>query len=132
MATLAAVRGPFRALVMTIVPEASRLDSAGWTGIEGLAEDLLADRPPRLRAGLRWFVRLLNWAPAVRYGRSLTRLDPEQRRRFLARVQDSPLRVVRVGFWGLRTVILAAYYGRETAGGDIGYRADRRGWEARR
>ena len=39
---------------------------------------------------------------------------------------------VRRGFWGLRTLVFMGYYARPEAAAAIGYRADVRGWEARR
>jgi hypothetical protein len=38
--------------------------------------------------------------------------------------------IIRVGFWGLRTLALLGYYARPEAAEEIGYTADRRGWEA--
>jgi hypothetical protein len=77
---------------------------------------------------IRLFVRALNWLSVLRHGRTLARLSPEKRTRFLAKIQDSPIRLLRVGFWGLRTLVFLGYYGR--AGVDIGYAASPRGWEA--
>jgi hypothetical protein len=34
--------------------------------------------------------------------------------------------------WGLRTLFLLGYYSRPAAAREIGYRADPRGWDARR
>ena len=131
MSTLAPVRDPFRAIATAVVPEAAQLDAGGWEEIEALADRILADRPPPLRVRVQWFVRLLEWGPLLRYGRPLSRLDVSRRRRLLTHLQECPLQPVRLGFWGIRTLILAAYYGREAAHREIGYRADPRGWEAR-
>jgi len=122
------LRPGFRALAQTIVPEASRLDAAGWSVVEGIIERALASRPPALRRQLRLFIRALEWLPFLYYGKRFTALDPVRRSRFLQRMQDSPLLLVRRGFWGLRTLILLGYYGRPGAAAEIGYRADPRGW----
>jgi len=126
------LRPGFRALAQTVVPDASRLDAAGWTEVEGIVERALASRPPALRRQLRLLIRALEWLPFLYYGKRFSALDPVRRNRFLLRIQDSPLRLVRRGFWGLRTLILLGYYGRPGAAAEIGYRADSRGWEARR
>jgi len=126
------LRPGFRALAQTIVPEASRLDAAGWTEVEGIVERTLARRPAALRRQLRLLLHALEWLPLLYYGRRFTALDPVRRSRFLQRIQDSSLLLVRRGFWGLRTLILLGYYGRPAAAAEIGYRADPRGWEARR
>ncbi len=125
-------RPGFRALVQTIVPDASRLDAAGWAAVEEIIERALASRPPALRRQLRLFLHALEWLPFLYYGRRFTALDPVRRSRFLQRIQDAPLLLVRRGVWGLRTLILLGYYGRPAAAAEIGYRADPRGWEARR
>lgn len=121
----------FRAVVRTVVPEAEELDPAAWDDLEGLVSESLRDRPPELLRGLRLFLRLVEWAPLFRFGRPFTRLDRDRRARFLAGLQTSRAAVVRVGFWGLRTLALLGYYGREPAAESIGYRPDPRGWEAR-
>src|SRR5439155_23487403 len=78
------------------------------------------------------FLELLEWLPLFRYGRRLSRLDPARRARFLDLVQRAPVLLLRRGCWGVRTLVLMGYYGRPGAAADIGYRADARGWEARR
>jgi Gluconate 2-dehydrogenase subunit 3 len=122
----------FRAVVSTIVPEAANLDSAGWQELQKVIEALLRDRPESLKRQLRIFLRAIQWLPVVRYGRPFTRLTPAARARVLAHLQDDRIQKVRVGFWGLRTIVLAGYYGRSRAAQAIGYAASPRGWEALR
>ncbi len=126
------LRSSFRAVAQTVVPEASRLDGAGWADLEGIVERALAARPAALRRQLRVLLRVLEWLPLLYYGRRFTSLDSADRDRFLNRIQASPLLLLRRGFWGLRTLILMGYYSRQAAAAEIGYRGDRRGWEARR
>jgi hypothetical protein len=122
----------FRAVVSTIVPEAANLDSAGWQELQQVIEALLRDRPESLKRQIRIFLRAIQWLPLVRYGRPFTRLHPAARARVLAYLQDDRIQKVRVGFWGLRTIVLAGYYGRPRAAHAIGYAASPRGWEALR
>jgi hypothetical protein len=121
----------FRAVVETVVPEAAELGDAAWREVERLAGRSLASRPPELQRRLRLFLNVLEWTQILRYGRRFTRLSPRRRRRVLARLERHPIRVVRVGFWGLRALALLGYYGRPAASGAIGYRPHARGWEAR-
>jgi len=121
----------FRAVATTVVPEAARLSPAEWADLEALVTRALTARPARMRRQLALFLRLLDWLPLLRYGRRLTALDAARRARFLSFIQDSPLLLVRRGFWGVRTLVLLGYYGRPAAAAAIGYRGDRRGWEAR-
>jgi len=130
--TLAPLRPVFRAVVTTVVPEASDLDEQGWRELEAISESLLRDRPAALKRQLQMFLRAIQWLPVIRYARPFTSLKPAARTRVLAHLQNDPIQVIRVGFWGLRTIVLAGYYGRPEAGRALGYAASPQGWEARR
>jgi len=120
----------FRAVVSTIVPEAAALDDQGWREIHQVVEALLRDRPDSLKRQIRMFLVAIQWLPVIRYGRPFTRLSPAVRTRVLAHLQSDRIQKIRVGFWGLRTIVLAGYYGRPQAAQAIGYAASPRGWEA--
>jgi hypothetical protein len=129
---LSGQRDTFRAVAMGVVPEASELDAAQWEEAERIVAGAIAARPALVRRQLTLLLRCLEWIPLLRYGRRLSRLDPARRARFLNSLQTSRLLVVRRGVWGLRTLVLMGFYGRPAALAAIGYRADPRGWEARR
>ena len=122
----------FRAIASSVVPEAARLGPGEWEELERIVARAIAARPARLQRQLALLLRLLEWIPLLRYGRRLSGLDPARRAAFLASLGNSGLLVLRRGIWGLRTLILMGYYGRPAAARAIGYRADARGWEARR
>ncbi len=132
MSVLAAVRPVFRAVATTVVPEAASLDADGWMELERIVEQALTSRPPRLQRQLVILIRAIEWLPLLRYGRRFTQLEGERRARVLAALQESPLLLLRRGFWGLRTLALMGYYARPGAAASIGYHADPQGWEARR
>jgi predicted metal-dependent hydrolase len=121
-----------RAVATCVVPEAARLDPAQWDELEAIVARAVAARSRAVQRQLALFLTLLEWLPLLRYARRLSRLDPARREKFLDRLQRAPLLLLRRGFWGVRTLILMGYYGRPAAAADIGYRADARGWEARR
>ncbi len=129
---LASVRPTFRAAAESIVPEATHLQPGEWLELEAIVEDYLSRRPPAIRRQLQLFMRVLGLAALARHGRSLAALDLERRTRLLSTVQDSPILLLRRGFWGLRTMVYLGYYSRPAAAPEIGYRAHVRGWEARR
>lgn len=129
---LAPVRPIVRAVAVTVVPDAARLDEAAWLEMEMLIEDALAERPAALRHQLLLFVRALQVLPIVRYGRPFTRLPQETRTRFLAALERAPVLAIRRGVWGLRTLLYLGFYSRPAEAAAIGYHADPRGWEARR
>lgn len=130
MSHLDAVRPVFRALMCTVVPEAADLGEKEWADAEHLVEAALSQRPPKLRRRVLLFFRLVDWMPLARYGRRFASLDAARRARFLAALQDHSVPLVRLGFWGVRTLALMGYYGRPEAVKAIGYAADARGWEA--
>jgi hypothetical protein len=126
------VRATVRAIASTIVPEASDLDEPGWTSLERIIERALAARPRSVQRQVVLFMRVVNVVSIMRYGRGVARLGAEQRRAVLDWLQDAPLLVLRRGLWGIRTLALMGYYARPEAARAIGYRADPRGWDARR
>jgi hypothetical protein len=129
---LDSVRPTFRAIATTIVPEASRLDEQQWMTVERLIENVLASRDQSARRQVGAFLRVVQWLPVVRYGRPFTRLPARRRTAFVESLQRSRSLLVRRGTWGIRTLVFLGYYGRPEAGSAIGYRADPRGWDARR
>lgn len=129
---LASLPPVFRAVSATVIPEASDLDADGWAELEAAVALSLRGRPPALRRRLRLFLQVVDWAPILRYGRRFASLDPQLQNRVLAYLQGHPLGVVRMGFWGIRTLAFLGYYGRPEAAKRIGYHPDDRGWEARR
>ncbi|MFI5208008.1 MAG: gluconate 2-dehydrogenase subunit 3 family protein [Gemmatimonadales bacterium] len=126
------VHAAFRAIALTVVPEAASLEGAEWLAVEGIVESALALRPASVRRQLRLLIRVIDVLPLLRYGRRFTALDPASRLAFLSAMQRFPILLVRRGVWGLRTLVFMGYYARPEAGAAIGYRANARGWEARR
>jgi hypothetical protein len=126
------VRDTFRAIAVTVVPEASTLDEAGWSALEALVEKTLEPRPASVKRQLLLFVRVIEHLPRLRFGHGFTALSPDERTRVLSGLESAPLLLLRRGFWGLRTLVFLGYYARPEAAAAIGYRADARGWEARR
>jgi hypothetical protein len=124
--------GIFRALVTTVVPESVELDSQGWRDLDVVVAGLLQDRPENLQRQLRLFLSVIQWLPVLRFGRPFTELNQAARTRVLSYLQNHPIEKVRVGFWGLRTLVLAGYYARPDAARSIGYAASPLGWEALR
>lgn len=125
---LPSVRAAFRAIASTVVPEAERLGEAEWAEVETIVERALAERPPSVRRQVGLFLRLLDAAPLLRWGRRLRALGPGRRTLFLRRVERSRSALLRRGFWGLRTLVFMGYYARPAATQEIGYAARPSGW----
>lgn len=122
----------FRALVETVAPMTAGLDAAGWGDVERQVQATLAERTALERSQVRLFLCALEWLAVLREGRRFSRLDQRARGRVLERLSRHPLRLVRAGAWGVRTLALLGVYGRPAVWPTIGYAPDRRGWEALR
>ena len=120
-------RALLRAFTTTVVPSAGELDEDGWRELEGIVAAALAARPPAVARQVRAFLRLVQVLALVTCGRGFAALDDARRTRVLRRLQDSRIRLLRVGFWGLRTLVLMGYYGREEAASALGWAPDPRG-----
>ena len=104
-------RSLIRAVASTVVPDASELDEAGWAELERIVEVSVKERPPPIQRRFRVFLRLIEWTAVLRYGRPFTSLDTERRAIWLRRFENHSIRVIRLGFWGLKTLVLMGYYG---------------------
>src|SRR5216684_3977459 len=124
------VRRIFRAMVATVVPEAAGLTDEGWCDVEQMVETALRNRPEAMKRQLRFAMRGIQWLSVLRHGKPFTRLTPSLRGTFLLSLENHRMQIIRVGFWGLRTLALLGYYARPEAALEIGYAADPRGWEA--
>ena len=131
-AVLAPVRPAFRAIAATIVPEAGALADADWARLEAIVEDALSQRTAKVRRQIVLLIRIIDVLPRLTTGRRFRDLDAARRLAFLDRLQHAPVLLLRRGVWGIRTLVYMGYYARPEAAAAIGYRADARGWEARR
>lgn len=122
----------FRALAATFVPETAHATDREWAALEETVGRALAARPVALQKQIALFVRVLDLSARVRYGRGLVALDPARRTALLQSFARSPLLLFRRGIWGLRTLAMMGWYTQPGVITALGYRADARGWEARR
>lgn len=113
-----------------VAPETAELDAAGRAGFVAVVERALALRPPEQRAQFRLFLRLVRWLPAPLYLRPFEQLRPEQADGVLRWFQDAPVKLLRIGFWGTKTLVFMGYYGRPEIGPAIGYRPPFAGHDA--
>ena len=128
MTVLSPVRSIFRAVAITVVPEAKKLGEPDWSELEMLVETTLQNHSRAIHRQLRLFIRAIQWLPVFRYGKRFTSLSAEQRMQTLCYLQDNPVEAIRCGFWGLRALALLGYYGRPEGAQATGYAADPRGW----
>jgi hypothetical protein len=109
------------AVARRIVPVAASLDEAGTGRFLALVDAALIIKPPAILARFKFFLSILRWAPALLFFRPLDRLAPERQDAVLCWLQSSPIRLLRVGVWGLKTLCFMGYYGQPEVGAAIGY-----------
>ena len=124
-------RATFRAFAATAVPEMAAFDDAAWADVERTVAHALSQRPAPMRRQLAIFLRVIENLPRLRYGRPFSSLTPSQRASLLHRLERAPLKLIRRGVWGLRTLVLMGCYTRAEMMDAIGYRAHAAGWAAR-
>src|SRR5437867_271128 len=101
------VLDPARACPHRVVqPAVHPLDATAWSEVDTIISGQLAQRPPALRRQLGALLGLVQWLPALRYGRPFTALDAARRARVLAALERAPTLLLRRGIWGLRTLAL--------------------------
>jgi len=120
------MRRMYRSLARAIIFESERIDAGGWQEEEQIFFGALDECPRGVRQQITLLLFLLYLAPVFRYARTFTRLSVEKRRRFLEWVQDSPVKLLRLGFWGLRTYVFLGHYGRKEVAAQLGYRVNLR------
>ena len=104
-----------------VIPGYSDLGNSERKRFLEIVDDALSDRPESMRRQLGLFLKILNVAPILRWGRPLGRLDVSRGERSLRWFQDAPIAKFRQGFWGLKTLIFMGYYGRSEVWPELGY-----------
>ncbi|MEE4272233.1 MAG: hypothetical protein V2I67_11190 [Thermoanaerobaculales bacterium] len=105
----------------TVTPEVATLDAEGRSRMIGIVDAALMDRDSGTRQQIGTFLKLIRFAPVLRYGRTFDRLGPERRVAVLRWFQDGPVGLFRQGFWGLKAMVFMGYYGRPEARAEVGY-----------
>jgi hypothetical protein len=106
--------GVFRALLEALIPGAS-------PALVFEVDRIMASKPPDLRRKTKLFLLVLNLLPVLRWLRPFVWLTLEQRERFLRFLERGPVRLFRLGFFGVRSVAMIAHYGSEASWQRIGF-----------
>jgi len=104
-----------------IVPGFSSLDHDRRERFLTIIDDALGERPEKMQRQLALFLKVLDVAPYLRWGRSLGRLDTARAERALLWFQEAPVAKIRQGFWGLKTLVFMGYYGQNAVWPEVGY-----------
>ena len=111
-------------LAARIVPETAELDVAGWSRFFSIIDEALLGRSPSVRRQFATFLGVLRWAPLVRYGSPLEKLQAGRQDSVLRWFEDCPLSILRNGFWGLKSMVFMGYYGQPETNELVGYAPD--------
>ena len=122
----------FRALATSFVPETAHATDTQWTLLEATVAGALAARSAALQKQVALFIRVVDGAARVRYGKGLVSLDAGRRTALLQWFARSPVLLFRRGIWGLRTLVMMGWYTQPDIIAALGYTAHPQGWERHR
>ncbi|RDD60764.1 hypothetical protein DRB17_16330 [Ferruginivarius sediminum] len=108
-------------LATRMVPEARDLNAAQRRRLRMTIRLMLRRRSGMERLQVRLFLFVIRWLPALRYLRPFERMPESAQDRFLAFLEAAPLKVIRAGFWGLKTLVFMGYYGQADIAKEIHY-----------
>lgn len=128
-AILQPLRDKLRPIAETMAPPIAELSDAAFAEVVASIDQRLACEPPALQRQLRLFVKILTFLPIFFALRTFGGLAPQRRLSFLEALQDCPVQKLRVGVWGLRTLIYLGYYTDPAVQAALGYRPRLDGWE---
>ena len=118
-----------RPIAETMAPPIAQLGDAAWIDVVGRIDARLRAEPAALQRQIRLFVRILHILPIFFALTTFGGLGAERRLRFLQALQDCPIQKLRVGVWGLRTLVFLGYYTDPAVQAGLGYRPRLDGWE---
>jgi hypothetical protein len=127
---LAPLARQIQPILATFVPATAQLSLAELAPVLARVDERLADEPPALQRQLRLFVRILWWLPLFTNLRTMGSLTPPERLKLLSWLQDCSVTKLRLGLWGLRTLLFLGWYGDPAVQAKLGYRPNVAGWEA--
>ena len=127
---LAPLARQIQPVLATFVPATSSLSVADLAPVLARVDDRLRQEPAALQRQIRMFVRILWWLPLLTHRRTMGGLSAEQRLKLLNWLQDCPVTKLRLGVWGLRTLLFLGWYGDPAVQARLGYRPNVGGWDA--
>lgn len=120
------------ALLEAFVPAASVIHRQELEKVLSVSDGFVAGRPASVRRQLLLALSVIRLLAVLQFGRGLSRVDIERRRKFLESLQSSRVLKLRLAVWGLRTLLFGGYYADPDRQGRLGYRPHSDGWDARR
>lgn len=125
------VLGPAKAsfllrLAERIVPETASSPPAVRQRLVTIVDDLLGRQPPGQQFQFKLLLFALRWMTVPFTLHRLESLPPNWQDYILRRLEGAPLTILRVGIWGLKTLVFMGYYGQEVVTTGIHYEPSKR------
>ncbi len=109
------------AVIGALVPRYQRFSDNQKKEAVKLIDRILASKPKSVISKIKLFLILIEMVSVVRGGRCFKNLSPEKQKKVLNFFFDSPLPLLRKGFWGINTLAKLGVYGQPSVYDEIGY-----------
>jgi hypothetical protein len=108
-------------LAERIVPEVASASPDVRERLVILVDGELQPRPRSQQLQFKLLLLALRWLPVLFALRRFERLPPDRQDRLLLLLQEAPLTILRVGMWGLKTLVFIGYYSQAAVTQQIHY-----------
>ncbi len=112
----------FEALQNALVPRSAGFSEAQRTESRRLVNQLVGNMPAANQRKLGLFLAIIDLLSMFFGLRAFRRLSPVKQKAVLVWLFDSPVGLLRKGFWGLNTVARMGVYGQPGLYDEIGYK----------
>jgi hypothetical protein len=111
----------FQALQHCLVPRSQHFTESQHQESLRLVNDFMSHHPPAIHKKLALFFKVINVIAILRFGKSFAKLSLPQRTRIMNFFFNSPIGLLRKGFWGLNTITKLSVFAQTSLYPDIGY-----------
>ena len=118
----------FWVMACRLAPGCGGLAAGERTRVLAIIREAIGSRPISMRRQFKIFLAVIRLAGYFSGG-SFERLRPDKQDAILRWFQDSPIPLLRKGFWGLKTLTYMGYYGRPEIGPSLHYQPSKNGNE---
>lgn len=115
-------RKRFEAIQRCLVPRSRGFDDARRRVSAELINGVLAYKSGLIRCKIALFLLLIDLCALVTGGRCFASLNEERQNQVMCRLFDSPVALLRKGFWGINTLAKMGVYGQECLYEELGYK----------
>lgn len=107
-----------------MAPGIAELDWRGRKRFRLIIRGMLLRRSGMERFQVRLLLRVIRWLPAIVFFRPFERIPVGAQDWILRRLENAPIKLLRAGFWGLKTLVYMGYYGQPEIAKTVHYTPD--------